>query len=151
MRGIVSVLFAWLISHQPAVLFSQNKPATSQQYFSLRTNQHQPPAKRTGWSFTNSVICWVWMLGTCIFSDGGSRMEYWRGSCIRPAVVCTLNSTENMPTVWSPFTQRTKQPSANCHRVKLPYLLLKCYGYLKVYRAQGWLSVRYLGATNFDN
>jgi hypothetical protein len=28
--------------HQPAVLFSQNKPATSQQYFSLRTNQHQP-------------------------------------------------------------------------------------------------------------
>jgi hypothetical protein len=34
-------LFAWLISHRPAVLFSQNKPATSQQYFSLRTNQHQ--------------------------------------------------------------------------------------------------------------
>jgi hypothetical protein len=26
-----------------------NQPlATSQQYFSLRTNQHQPPAKRTG-------------------------------------------------------------------------------------------------------
>jgi predicted esterase len=24
-------LFAWLISHQPAVLFSQNKPATSNQ------------------------------------------------------------------------------------------------------------------------
>jgi hypothetical protein len=23
-------LFAWLISHQPAVLFSRNKPATSQ-------------------------------------------------------------------------------------------------------------------------
>jgi hypothetical protein len=37
-------LFAWLISHQPTVLFSQNKPATSQQYFSLRTNQHQPSA-----------------------------------------------------------------------------------------------------------
>jgi hypothetical protein len=53
-------LFAWFISHQPAVLFSQNKPATSnqpavlfspcslglsatsQQYFFLRTNQ--PPA-----------------------------------------------------------------------------------------------------------
>jgi hypothetical protein len=24
-------LFAWLISHQPAVLFSQNKPATNNQ------------------------------------------------------------------------------------------------------------------------
>jgi hypothetical protein len=52
-------MFVWLISHQPAVLFSQNKPATSnqptvlfsqkksapasnQQYFSLGTNQ--PPA-----------------------------------------------------------------------------------------------------------
>jgi hypothetical protein len=53
-----SALFVWLISHQPTVLFSQNKPAittqpavlfsqnkpviTSQQYFSLRTNQPQP-------------------------------------------------------------------------------------------------------------
>jgi hypothetical protein len=27
----VCALFAWLISHQPAVLFSQNKPATSNQ------------------------------------------------------------------------------------------------------------------------
>jgi hypothetical protein len=27
----VSALFAWLISHQPAVLFSQNKPASSNQ------------------------------------------------------------------------------------------------------------------------
>jgi hypothetical protein len=35
----ISALFAWLISHQPTVLFSQNKPATSQQYYSLRTNQ----------------------------------------------------------------------------------------------------------------
>jgi ABC-type nickel/cobalt efflux system permease component RcnA len=26
-----SALFAWLISHQPAVLFSHNKPATSNQ------------------------------------------------------------------------------------------------------------------------
>jgi hypothetical protein len=33
-------LFVWLISHQPAVFFSQPS-ATSQQYFSLRTNQHQ--------------------------------------------------------------------------------------------------------------
>jgi hypothetical protein len=41
--GTVS-LFGWLISHQPAVLFSQNKPTTSQQYSSLKTNQHQPSA-----------------------------------------------------------------------------------------------------------
>jgi hypothetical protein len=50
--GCRCALFAWLISHQPTVLFSQNKPATSnqqpartsQQYSSLRTNQHQPSA-----------------------------------------------------------------------------------------------------------
>jgi hypothetical protein len=41
-----NALFAWLINHQLAVLLSQNKqpPATSQQYFSLRTNQLQPSA-----------------------------------------------------------------------------------------------------------
>jgi hypothetical protein len=74
----IDTLLAWLISHQPAVLFSQNKSAINQQYFSLRTNQpstsstflseqishqqpassiflseqistsHQQPAKRTG-------------------------------------------------------------------------------------------------------
>jgi hypothetical protein len=36
-------LFVWFISHQPTVFFSQNKSATSNQYFSLTTNQHQPP------------------------------------------------------------------------------------------------------------
>jgi hypothetical protein len=41
----MGALFAWLISHQPTVLFSQNKPArTSQRCSSLRTNQHQPSA-----------------------------------------------------------------------------------------------------------
>jgi hypothetical protein len=56
-----TAMFAWLISHQPAVLFSQNKPTTSnqpairfsqnkpaptisQQYVYLKTNQHQPSA-----------------------------------------------------------------------------------------------------------
>jgi hypothetical protein len=38
-------LFAWLISHQPAVLFSHNKsPTSSQQYVSLKTNQDRPSA-----------------------------------------------------------------------------------------------------------
>jgi hypothetical protein len=50
-------LFARLISHQPAVLFSQNEPATSNQpqpasstLLSEQTStSHQPPANRTGW------------------------------------------------------------------------------------------------------
>jgi thioredoxin-like negative regulator of GroEL len=49
-------LFARLISHQPAVLFSQNEPATSNQpqpasstLLSEQTStSHQPPANRTG-------------------------------------------------------------------------------------------------------
>jgi hypothetical protein len=58
-------LFARLISHQPAVLFSQNEPATSNQpqpasstLLSEQTStSHQPPANRTGMS--NSSIAAV--------------------------------------------------------------------------------------------
>jgi hypothetical protein len=51
-------VFAWLISHQPPVLFSRNKPATNDQYFSLRTNRHQPSAI----SQTNGS-CVFWLPG----------------------------------------------------------------------------------------
>jgi hypothetical protein len=37
-------LFAWLISHQPAVLFSQNKPATSNQPAVLFSQNKSAPA-----------------------------------------------------------------------------------------------------------
>jgi hypothetical protein len=37
-------LFAWLISHQPAVFFSQNKPATSNQPAVLFSQNKPAPA-----------------------------------------------------------------------------------------------------------
>jgi hypothetical protein len=40
-------LFAWLISHQPAVLFSHNKPATSNQPAVLFSQNKPAPANRT--------------------------------------------------------------------------------------------------------
>jgi hypothetical protein len=44
--GPINAMLAWFISHQPAVLFSQNKPATSQRYFSQTKSapaiSHQP-------------------------------------------------------------------------------------------------------------
>jgi hypothetical protein len=40
----INVLFAWLISHQPAVLFSQNKPATSNQPAVLFSQNKPTPA-----------------------------------------------------------------------------------------------------------
>jgi hypothetical protein len=45
-HDVVPTLFAWLISHQPAVLFSHNEPATSNQPAVLfsQKNQHQPSA-----------------------------------------------------------------------------------------------------------
>jgi hypothetical protein len=43
-------LFAWLISHQPAVLFSQNKPASSNQSTVLFSQNKPAPAIRTGWA-----------------------------------------------------------------------------------------------------
>jgi hypothetical protein len=50
------VMFVWLISHRPAVFFSQNKPAVSnhpavlfsQNKSAPAISHHQPPAKRTG-------------------------------------------------------------------------------------------------------
>jgi hypothetical protein len=39
-----SALFVWLISHQPAVLFSQNKPATSNQPAVLFSQNKPAPA-----------------------------------------------------------------------------------------------------------
>jgi hypothetical protein len=39
-----NALFAWLISHQPAVLFSQNKPATSNQPAVLFSQNKSAPA-----------------------------------------------------------------------------------------------------------
>jgi hypothetical protein len=39
-----NTLFAWLISHQPAVLFSQNKPATSNQPAVLFSQDKPAPA-----------------------------------------------------------------------------------------------------------
>jgi hypothetical protein len=41
-------LFVWLISHQPAVLFSQNNPATSNQPAVPFSHNKPAPAKRTG-------------------------------------------------------------------------------------------------------
>jgi hypothetical protein len=53
-------LFAWLISHQPAVLFSHNKSATSNQPAVLFSQNkpapaisHQPTEQAVGWSNKN--------------------------------------------------------------------------------------------------
>jgi hypothetical protein len=39
-------LFVWLISHQPTVLFSHNKPASSTLLSEQTSTSHQPPANR---------------------------------------------------------------------------------------------------------
>jgi hypothetical protein len=50
-------LFVWLINHQPAILFSQNKPATSNQPVVLFSQNksapaisHQPNEQADDWS-----------------------------------------------------------------------------------------------------
>jgi hypothetical protein len=65
-------LFVWLISHQPTVFsLKTNQPlATSQQYFSLRTNQHQPPAKRTVDVGDREIITNSWRRYYVIISQG---------------------------------------------------------------------------------
>jgi hypothetical protein len=42
--GASSALFVWLISHQPTVLFSHNKPATSNQPAVLFSQNESAPA-----------------------------------------------------------------------------------------------------------
>jgi RNase P subunit RPR2 len=57
-----NILFVWLISHQPAVLFSQNKSATRNQLASSTflsqqiSISHPPPAKRTGCKYGHSLL-----------------------------------------------------------------------------------------------
>jgi hypothetical protein len=59
-----NALFAWLINHQPAVLFSQNKPATSNQPAVLFSQNklvlaisHQPTVHAViQWTKTNIQI-----------------------------------------------------------------------------------------------
>jgi hypothetical protein len=41
---VIFTLFAWLISHQPVVFFSQNKPATSNQPAVLFSQNKSAPA-----------------------------------------------------------------------------------------------------------
>jgi hypothetical protein len=60
----VSTLFVWLISHQPAVLFSQNKPATSNQpqpasstFLSEQiSTSHQPKEQETPIAVDNTSM-----------------------------------------------------------------------------------------------
>jgi hypothetical protein len=42
--ALIFTLLAWLISHQPAVLFSQNKPATNNQPTVLFSHNKSAPA-----------------------------------------------------------------------------------------------------------
>jgi hypothetical protein len=44
LHGPVDALFAWLISHHPAVLFSHNKPATSNQLAVFFSQNKPAPA-----------------------------------------------------------------------------------------------------------
>jgi hypothetical protein len=55
-------LFAWLINHQPAVLFSHNKPATSNQpavLFSQKKSapaiSHQPTEQAASWKSNHAI------------------------------------------------------------------------------------------------
>jgi hypothetical protein len=72
----VCSLFARLISHQPAVLFSQNEPATSNQpqpasstLLSEQTStSHEPPANRTG--------CWSMKLLVLPINHGKKKYPY---------------------------------------------------------------------------
>jgi hypothetical protein len=47
----ICALFVWLISHQPAVLFSQNKPATSTFLSEQISISHQPNERAAVFSY----------------------------------------------------------------------------------------------------
>jgi hypothetical protein len=58
---LIRALLACHISHQPVVLFSQNKPATSTLLSEQTSISHQPPANRTGCRSERKVLltsCW---------------------------------------------------------------------------------------------
>jgi hypothetical protein len=69
-RYATIALFAWLISHQPAVLLSQNKPATNNQPTVLFSQNkaasaisHQPNEQAAG------LICGCFPILTCLVNQ----------------------------------------------------------------------------------
>jgi hypothetical protein len=63
-------LFAWLISHQPAVLLSQNKPATSNQPAVL-FSQNKPAPAISHQPTEQEVWCWLCVRDREIFLHSG--------------------------------------------------------------------------------
>jgi hypothetical protein len=76
-RGVA--VFARLISHQPAVLFSQNKPTTSNQSAVLFSQKKPAPATSQPNRHADDAI---WRLAGMVRRAGGgnetSRVEPWR-------------------------------------------------------------------------
>jgi hypothetical protein len=61
-------LFAWLISHQPTVLFSQNKPATSNQPAVLFFQNKSSPATSNQPNRAHCPHNWKFSVPTTCFS-----------------------------------------------------------------------------------
>jgi hypothetical protein len=91
-------LFVWLISHQPAVLFSQNKPATSNQPAVL-FSQNKPapainhqPTEQAG-VFTVLVMFFPVFKGALEVGSCAARKATLPDSCWFPALqVCSYPS-----------------------------------------------------------
>jgi hypothetical protein len=71
-------LFAWLISHQPAVFFSQNEPATSNQPIVLFSQNKSAPT--TSHQPNEQAACLSWVIGPLLSQICGRRIETIRAS-----------------------------------------------------------------------
>jgi hypothetical protein len=114
----ISSLFAWLISHQPVVLLSQNKPATSNQpavFFSQNKPapaiSHQPNEQAVGWRGKERPPApFVWLISH------------------QPAVLLSQNkpATNNQPTIVfsqnKPAPAISHQPNEQTARSKPPII-----------------------------
>jgi hypothetical protein len=72
--GWIASLFAWLISHQPTVLFSQNKPVTSNQPTVLFSQDKSAPAISHQ---PNEQAVWVSVFGVLLWLKLGNAF-WWR-------------------------------------------------------------------------
>jgi hypothetical protein len=77
----ICALFAWLISHQPAVLFSQKKSATSNQPTVLFSqNKPAPAVSHQPNEQTDSILLQLWAtknLCTMTMKPGDKKLSRW--------------------------------------------------------------------------
>jgi hypothetical protein len=114
-------------------LFSQSKPATSNHYFPLRTNQHQPSAtSQTNWLNQNQAEFRAHHTELVMISIEQSRCGTFTTDCVsnfRPSLknrICFSACTRGGQLLSKRLWRLSQLPATSSRKCISPFLLLSC-------------------------